>query len=38
MSDSLGPVAEIAVRAVEPAPELEQADFSPAWLLAETPE
>ena len=38
VSDSLGPVAEIAVRSVEPAPELEQADFSPAWLLAETPE
>jgi hypothetical protein len=35
VSDSLGPVAEIAVRSVDPAPELEEADFSPAWLLAD---
>jgi hypothetical protein len=37
VSDSLGPVAEIVVRSVEVAPELDQADFSPVWLLAEQP-
>jgi hypothetical protein len=34
VSDPLGPVAELAVRSVAPAPELEDADFSPAWLVA----
>jgi hypothetical protein len=38
VSDSLGPVAEIAVRSVDAAPDLESADFSPAWLLAEADE
>jgi hypothetical protein len=37
VSDSLGPVAELTVRSVEAAPDLDRADFSQAWLLAESP-